>query len=556
MIRATCIICLLGVFALTNAQRVTIPNGVIQGRHEYSQRGIKFFAFQQIPFAEPPIGPLRFRDPVPAKSWSGVLDATKNDRICYQQIKSPGVSLENEDCLYLNVYTPVEPSTNQSLPVMFYIFGGGFVNGTSHFDIYGPHYWMEQEVVVVTVSYRVGPFGFLSTGDLVIPGNYGLKDQLLGLKWVRDNIKYFGGDPAKVTIFGQSAGGDSVTYQMMSSKSKGLFRAGISQSGSVLCPWGYQRHHKDLAYDLASFVNPNFNRESSSEELLSYLQSVPARDLNSAAAGDYPQIWYDNQMAQGFTFTPTIEPEHENAFITERMYEALESGHMQKVPLMIGICSEELIWNFSDMESFSSWAQAIDNNLTYLVNDNMGLTDDSSRKEAGAAIRRIYTNTSFYEHPGKLVQFFSDNSFGRGIIHHAKVQSKFSDVYFYQFSYIGSMPGQHPYVPEANRVAHSDDNSYLWVYHNNSNLNQMPPGDILTSERLRILFSNFAKYLDPVHDGTDILGIESWPKLEPNNFQYLDINETLTIKKDLKKDVHDGWVDVYEKLAVKPFDTF
>ncbi|CAG9828978.1 unnamed protein product [Diabrotica balteata] len=539
---------------------VTTPNGKIRGREEYSQRGISFYAFQQIPFAKPPVGSLRFKAPVQAEPWDGILDATKNDRLCFQQTNQfPGpdiTPLQNEDCLYLNVYTPVDPSKNGSLPVMFYIYGGGFVNGANNFDYHGPHYLMEYGVIIVNVNYRVGPFGFLATGDTVIPGNNGLKDQLLGLKWVQENIEYFGGDKTKVTIFGESAGAASVTYQLMSQKSQGLYRAAIAQSGSILSPWTFERNYRDIAYGLSTKLDPTFDPKASSQKLLEFLQSKTAKEINDAAKAMMSQADINNQIVQGFQFTPVIEPNHDDAFITKRMYEALVNGEMQRVPLILGICSEEMIWRALDPESFKWTASSMDSNLSSLVNDNMHIEDASQKQTVGAAIRKVYTDGLFIDKIGNAVEFFSDTSFGRPIIHHAKKQSQFSDVYFYQFSYYGTIPGVRPYIEGAYKVAHSDDNNYIWVSLNNSNLNTYPEGDVLASERFLTLFTNFAKSLDPVSENTELLGITSWPKVKPNDFHYLDINETLTIKKDLKKDVYEGWVNVYENYAVKPYDTF
>lgn len=166
---------------------------------------------------------------------------------------------------------------------MYYIYGGGFILGDALFNTLGPHYFMENDVIIVTIFYRLGPFGFLSTNDDVILGNNGLKDQNLGLQWVQENIQLFGGDPKKVTIFGESAGSASVSYQILSKKSKGLFRAAIGQSGSAICPWAYQRYAKSIAYQLAAFVDPNFDQNSTSLELLEFLQNTEATVLDRAS---------------------------------------------------------------------------------------------------------------------------------------------------------------------------------------------------------------------------------------------------------------------------------
>lgn len=488
------ILWLFPVFHFVNAQIiVNTTNGVVQGKVEYSQRGTIFYAFQQIPYAKPPVGPLRFKAPVPVDNWEGVYDATQDNKICFQQSDSYS-SLENEDCLFVNVYSPVYPPPREGLPVMVWIHGGGFVYGGANFNSYGPHYWMEHNVIIVTIAYRLTAFGFLTTGDTVLPGNNGLKDQNLALRWVRDNIESFGGDANKVTIFGQSAGGASVQYHLLSEKSRGLFRAAISLSGSTLCPWSFQRNYKFLAYHLASILNPNFDLTSSSEELMEFLQSVPAEDIR-AATRKFPQEWYNRDIIDGFLFTPVIETDHEDAFITKRMHDVIESGGMQRVPIIIGITSEEMVWNALDLESFQWTASWLDTNLTALVNGNMRINDTDEKVEVGDAIRKIYTNDSFQNNIGDAVQFFSDTSFGRPIIQHAKLQSRFSEVYFYRFSYTGTLPGERPYIEGAYNVAHGDDINYVWVYGNNSNLDSYPKSDVLQSERYRILLSNFAKTL-------------------------------------------------------------
>ncbi|KAG5877342.1 hypothetical protein JTB14_030713 [Gonioctena quinquepunctata] len=468
-------------------------------------------------------------DPQPAEKWEGTLDASENKQLlCFQQsnmFQIPDLSdVENEDCLYLNVYTPLEPSNDTLLPVMFYIYGGGFVNGAADFDFYGPHYLMENGVIVVTANYRVGPFGFLTTGDMVIPGNFGLKDQLLALQWVKNNIRYFGGDPEKVTIFGQSAGAASVAFHLMSKKSTGLFRAAIAESGSVLSPWAYQRDFKKYAYDLGSLINPDFDKASDSKALLDFLRNASAEKVNEAAC-TFQQHTGNEQMVHGFWFTPVIEPDHEAAFITEYMYSAIENGHMNRVPLIIGICSEEAIARAS-VANFKSSVVAYEYDVSKLVNKNMHLNDEEQKKAAGEAIRKIYTDGLLQDDLGKAVRYFSDMTFNRGVIRHAEMQSKYSDVYFYQFSYHGTIGG----------------NSHILKVH--------------TGDRYRALFTNFAKFLNPTPEKSTLFENIIWPKVEPDNFQYLDINETLAVKTNPKGDVYPKWVDVYEKMAVKPFDTY
>ena len=190
--------------------------------------------FQSIPYAAPPVGPLRWQLPRPAARWSGMLDATKAGPQCMQDTgPNPRVGKPtSENCLTLNVWTPARGQHNEKRPVMVWIHGGGFVNGSG--DIYHAR-WLAARghIVVVTINYRLGAFGFLAHPSLGAPGtvgNYGLADQQAALRWVRDNIGAFGGDPRKVTIAGESAGGMSVCDHLVAPGSAGLFRAAIIQS--------------------------------------------------------------------------------------------------------------------------------------------------------------------------------------------------------------------------------------------------------------------------------------------------------------------------------------
>ncbi|MBU3077647.1 carboxylesterase family protein [Sphingomonas sp. XMGL2] len=204
-------------------------------------------AFKGIPYAQPPIGPLRWRDPVPATRWSGVRDGTRAGDSCIQTPSKPfgpfGSEFlvsgpTSEDCLYLNVWRPRHRS--DPLPVYVFVHGGAFANGSSAVPIYDGAGLARQGVIVVTINYRVGVFGFLAHPQLTresefnSSGNYGLLDQIEALRWVRANIAAFGGDPENVTIAGQSAGGLSVNNLLTSPEAKGLFKRAVAESGTAM----------------------------------------------------------------------------------------------------------------------------------------------------------------------------------------------------------------------------------------------------------------------------------------------------------------------------------
>src|SRR5215471_18727919 len=196
-------------------------------------------SFRGIPFAAPPVGELRWKAPQPLKPWIGVKQATRFGPSCVQDetiARILGATPEmSEDCLYLNVWTPAKAASD-NLPVMVWIYGGGFVGGQTSVPLYDGTKLAEKGVVVVSVAYRLGAFGFLAHPELSKEsrkgsGNYGLQDQIAGLKWVQANIAKFGGDPNKVTIFGESAGGMSVSMLAASPLAEGLFQRAISESG-------------------------------------------------------------------------------------------------------------------------------------------------------------------------------------------------------------------------------------------------------------------------------------------------------------------------------------
>ena len=227
-------------------RKVTVETGIVQGIPAANPR---VTVFKGIPFAVPPVGNLRWRAPQPAKPWAGILKADTFAPIAMQE--TPGLNPDaffskewhvdseipmSEDCLYLNIWTPAKTG-NEKLPVMIWIFGGGMVGGyTSEMEFDGERI-ARRDVVLVSINYRVNGFGFLSHPELTAEnlehtsGNYGLLDQCAGIQWVKRNITNFGGDPEKITIFGQSAGGRSVICQVSSPLTKGLFAGAIAQSG-------------------------------------------------------------------------------------------------------------------------------------------------------------------------------------------------------------------------------------------------------------------------------------------------------------------------------------
>ncbi len=284
-------------------------------------------SFKGIPFAAPPVGDLRWRPPAPPAPWPGVRAATAYGAVCMQKISADnglGPGPASEDCLTLNVFTPVG-KTGPALPVMVWIHGGGLVNGSGTAALYDGSALARQGVVVVTINYRLGRFGFFAHPALTAEqrgaalANYGLMDQIAALKWVRRNIARFGGDPGNVTIFGESAGGLSVNRLMMMRQARGLFHKAIVESGA-----GRERGETLARAEQAGAAFAAKLGVTAPDP--AKLRAIPADAI--VAAGDLDLIKGEAPILDG-------------VLLTENPSAAFAAGRVARVPYLIGSNSLE-----------------------------------------------------------------------------------------------------------------------------------------------------------------------------------------------------------------------
>ncbi|XP_049330629.1 uncharacterized protein ces2b isoform X12 [Astyanax mexicanus] len=304
-----------------------------------------------VPFAKPPLGPLRLAPPQPAEAWEGVRDATQQPNMCIQKWKANANLFANflrsvevpdisEDCLYLNIYTPAKPAQDIKLPVMVWIHGGGFNAGSaSIFD--GSILAAYQDVVVVVIQYRLGLLGFFSTGDEHAPGNYGLLDQVAALQWVQENIHSFGGDPGSVTIFGESAGGISVSLLLLSPLSAGLFHRGIAESGCAVIA-GIVEDPVPSAQHVAKVSGCDM---SSTKKIAECVKQLPIEDIRRLTEGG---------VKLKFVVT------EDKAFLPKPVNELLQNQDFHKLPLMIGVNNDEFGWLIPNAIMSPEWAKGVD----------------------------------------------------------------------------------------------------------------------------------------------------------------------------------------------------
>jgi para-nitrobenzyl esterase len=298
--------------AQDNTLVVKTTSGELKGKPRPGG-GVEFLG---IPYAQSPLGDLRWREPVPAKSWSGVRNAIAFGAPCAQpdlgEWNRRDAETGKEDCLFLNVIVPEWPVA-KPLPVMFWIHGGANEGGTASSALYKDGTLVNHGIILVTVNYRLGIFGFLAHAELTAEsahhasGNYGLNDQVLALKWVRDNVRNFGGDPGNITVFGQSAGAIDTSLLMTSPLAKGLFQKAIAQSGAALTEPilpldAAERSGTSLAqalYAPARGGQIEFLRKFSAAELLAALAKVPKRlrvgpDIDGWVLHEQPAVAFAN----------------------------------------------------------------------------------------------------------------------------------------------------------------------------------------------------------------------------------------------------------------------
>uniref|UniRef100_A0A673M662 Carboxylic ester hydrolase n=1 Tax=Sinocyclocheilus rhinocerous TaxID=307959 RepID=A0A673M662_9TELE len=304
-----------------------------------------------VPFAQPPVGPLRLAAPGPVQGWEGIRNATQHPSMCLQNpdilpIVAKSMKLDftptgvSEDCLYLNVYTPSQRSESDKFPVMVWIHGGALVmGGACIFD--GSPLAAYENIVVVVIQYRLGILGYFSTGDKNAQGNWGFLDQIAALQWVQQNIDGFGGDPQSVTIAGESAGGISASFLTLSPKTKGLFQRGVFQSG-VATVMGYSvKDPQMLAKVVANVTECDF---SSNEVLTKCIKELTEEQIIDAAKRKhiFPGATVDGEFLKA-------QPE-----------ELLKSKDFHKVPILVGTTNHEFGWMLPQALVSEDWVKGMD----------------------------------------------------------------------------------------------------------------------------------------------------------------------------------------------------
>jgi para-nitrobenzyl esterase len=467
-------------------------------------------AFKGIPYAAPPVGNLRWQAPQPAAKWHGVLSAHDFGHRCIQTnvsadmtFRDPGPS---EDCLTLNVWTPANAQPG-SLPVMVWIYGGGFAAGTTSEPRQDGQFLAHRNVVIVSMNYRLGILGFFAHPALTAEsphhasGNYGLLDQAAALAWVKRNITAFGGDPSNITLFGESAGSFSVSSQMASPLSKNLIAKAIGESGGAFRSnsLGYPALAK-AEQDDAVWAQTTFNTSN-----LSDLRKLsPDALVQAAEAKTTPR-------------PPRFGPDVDGYFLPQSVPDIYAAGHQAHIPLLAG-------WNADEAR-----AQVINAPIQPTVASFTALATKDFADRAPDFLA-VYPATTDAE----AVRSAGDYASDRFIIYstwawlEAQVKTGQAPVYRYRLD-LGS-PGD-KFHPAAIGAFHSDDIEYVFGTLDSRQQATWRPEDRALSDQIQQYWTNFARTGDP-----NAPGLPTWPTYAPStNWQVMHLNNPSSAQPDTQR---------------------
>lgn len=476
---STLIFVAIFTFAISSCSKlqpgqVRVEGGLIQGTLTEN-----LTIYKGIPFAAPPVGELRWKAPQPVEKWEGVKQTTAFAPAAFQAGNPP--SGKSEDCLYLNVWTPAK-SAKDKIPVLVWIYGGGFSFGSTAEPGYDGTKLAQKGVILVSIAYRVGQLGFLAHPELSaenpnkVSGNYGLLDQIAGLEWIKKNIAAFGGDPDKVTIFGESAGGISVSMLCASPLAKGLFQGAISQSGGSFGPTRTTTYPGENMKTLKQ-------AEADGEAYVKNLGVSSIAELRKISADKLP---LGMGIGGGWPIT-------DGYIIPDDQYKLYEAGKYNDTPILIGYNSDEGA-SFSREKSAEEFIAGVKVRYGQFADDLLmayPVSGNSIPKTARDLIR--------------------DAAFGWQTWTWAKLQSETgkSKVFYYYFD-------QQPYFPEESpRFGYGSPHGQevAYVFNNiDPNNPQTSKSDLEISEAMATYWTNFAKNGDPNGEN-----VPKWPTFNNAN---------------------------------------
>ncbi|XP_023322609.1 acetylcholinesterase [Eurytemora carolleeae] len=503
--------------------------GKIQGFESISPQGRKVSAWYGIPFAQPPVGNLRFRHPRPIDPWEGVLNTMKLPNTCVQIRDSmfpgfPGSEQWNantplsEDCLYLNVVVPNPHPENAA--VIIWVYGGGFYSGTATLDLYDMRtFASEENVIMVSIQYRVASLAFLFFDTEDVPGNAGMFDQLMALQWVKDNIKRFGGNPNNITLMGESAGACSVALHLLSPLSRNLFSQAIMQSASATNPWGVITKEESFirGLRLAELMNCPHDK-ANIRQTIDCLRTANATDMVYKEWGG---------ITLGLTigiFTPIID----GSFLDEKPAVSMKNGNFKKCNILTGTNQDEgmffIFYHLPDMFKKEEDVFISREDFKRAITELNIYANPQQKK----AIEFEYTNWMNPQDPIKnrmeVDRFTGDWQFTCPVIEFAhRYAETGNNVYMYYFTQKSSVSKW----PAWSGALHADEIHFLFGQPLNKTYGYKD-SEVKLSKKMMTYWANFAKTGNPSLSADNRWTDDYWPMHTPLKRETLLLNADKT----------------------------
>ncbi len=516
----------------SDLEQVRLQSGPVTGAREDVQ-GRQIWSFKGIPYAAPPIGERRWKPPQPVASWTEPRACTSFGPSCPQPSQMEtfylNVGTTDEDCLYLNVWSPAD-SAEERLPVMVWIHGGSFETGSGSMDVYGGQNLAAKGMVVVTINYRLGPLGFLAHPALSaesaegISGNYGLLDQIAALEWVQKNIAGFGGDPTNVTVFGESAGAISILDLLVSPLAEGLFARAIAQSG-ILLDYGFGvsttgtlESGEDAGVALVEKLGID-GADTASAEVLAQMRAKSPDELLAAAGAAAED---SSLMEQGLTWKPVVD----GRLLLDLPTTLWGSGARQSIPLLIGSNADEGNAFLSGLtvspEEYEAQMRKIFGDY---ADEALALYPVESEEDITPAFSRMLTEVGF----ASTARFAARSMSAPGALSAQAADSgaQPAPTYLYQFTR----------VPMGNAMGAFHGVEIPYVFGSAdlfTVLGQIEQADYDLSETIMGYWTRFAATGDPNGEGAP-----EWPRYDQASDEHLELGDTVQVASGLYKEACD-----------------